>query len=239
MARVANNGGGLNTWIGDLKALRIYNVALIVSSLALFGFGRRSSLIRPSFLIVAGITTAIVAALQDAAFAMGYGSEYAVRKHTFAIIGLLAAILISLLGETLARSIATLRKSTTRSTLGSSTMISSTAAAIAVYELAFPHSSDISAFLNYQAEIRAKPSLSGIAISKNADFANWQNYVVSLVDLSNPIDLAVQRNLEIDIPYSGPLPMFELVSRQKVVPAECVEPVTLTFSQIVRVDCIH
>lgn len=236
MARIADNGGGIDAWIGDLDTLRRYNMLLFCLSTVSLLLARKSTLVRPHFLASVALASATVASLQDLALSIGFGSEYAVRKHTYAIIGLLGAVCISLSVEILTRALPGKFDLKALGSLSSGALTSLTAFA-AVYTLISTHAKSQIAFLRYQNEIRENTSLRGTALSSNDDFATWQNYAVTFVDLGNSIDLAVKHNLGIDVRYGGPMPSLELISINRPVEPNCKAPLPLVFSQLQRTNC--
>ncbi len=96
--KLAEHNGATNQAIG-LTTIAILAAALLAASLGLLALAvtRRLGLTRPLFIATAGLAT--VAAYSGQAllyFGFGMASEYAVRKHAYALMTLLAACLIAL-----------------------------------------------------------------------------------------------------------------------------------------------
>lgn len=230
MLRVAYNEGGVVPWIGTLSDLLLYNIALLVSSICLLFFARSKPVI---FLGIVALASSLIAGLQDFSHAYIYGSEYTVRKHTFAVITLLGAVVISLFMEGAER-LAPKLPDNTRPLMAAMAIVWAT---LATYTVIAPHAKDRSSFLAYQREIQLNPGLIGNAVSQNSEFADWQNYIVTLVDLHTDINLAVNTNMSQHVPYSGRMPDFAVISKSEAVKDGCAIESTLQLSKLIKYQC--
>ena len=237
-----NNGATRQTLslaaIGGLAAL-LFLASLALAALAL---ARKIGLTRPVFIATVGVAT-VSAYLAQAVLYFGFGeaSEYAVRKHAYAITTLLAVAAIALLVEGAERLIPRLRGARLPAFLaGGSAAI---AAAFLVTLILISHyAEDRTEFLAYQREVRGEPLLKGQTLSLNRAHPGEFNLAITVVDLDLPgglypfIPLVLGRSQPSGTPTV--FPRFALVSRTSSVSPGCklAEPV-LAHAAVTAYGC--
>jgi hypothetical protein len=178
------------------------------------------------FIATAGLATVAAYAGQALLyFGFGAASEYAVRKHAYALTTLLAAALIALAVEAAERKLPRL-SSRPLSSLAGGGPAAMIAAFATVFILISHYAEDRTPFLAYQQELHETPLLRGQTISLNRDFPPEFNLAASIVDLGlspelNPFVMVILRRSELD-PSVTNFPRFAIVSRNDAVPARCV-----------------
>ncbi len=224
--KLAEHNGATNQAIG-LKTIAIVAGLLLVASLGLLALAvpRKLGLTRPFFIATAGLAT--VAAYSGQAllyFGFSLASEYAVRKHAYALMTLLAAALVALVVEAAERVLPRLAARPLPALLGggAAAMI---AAFMTVFILMSHYAEDRTPFLAYQRELRANATLQGRTISLDRDFPPEFNLAASIVDLRLPPALGgfvmvILRRAELDRAVTE-FPRFTVVSSE-TVPARCV-----------------
>jgi hypothetical protein len=237
MIKISFNNGGFNPTIGSLSTLRMYDIILACVGLvllvqAIYSY-RRSSV----FLAAAALATALCSSLQDIALSLGLGSEYAVRKHTFAIVTILIFAVIGLMIEIF-------RHRSTRIAFRPSLptsfwpLIASAFSVFSIISILSVYAYDRSSFLALQSEVRQRTSLRGQTVALNEDLQPEFNYILSLVDFRLPMALAVAQNLSIATNYTGKPPEYALVSRMSSFPKECdITTEALSLSRLVLFNC--
>ncbi len=241
--KIAQHNGATNQAVG-LITIAAFAGALLVASLVLFGLAltRKLGLARPLFIATAGLATVVIYAGQSLLyFGFGMASEYAVRKHAYALTTLLAAALIALAVEALERALPRLPHYRLPSLIGGgpAAMI---AAFLTVFILISHYAEDRTPFLAYQRELGQTPILHGQAISLNRDYPPEFNLAASFVELKLPPELGpfvmvILRRRELDGSVTK-FPRFAIVSRNDEVPARCVShEVALTTATVVDYGC--
>ncbi|MGA7546261.1 MAG: hypothetical protein WBW08_10635 [Methyloceanibacter sp.] len=224
---IAEHNGATNQKIG-LITIAAIAVALLAASLGLLALAisRKTGLARPLFIATAGLATVAAYAGQALLyFGFGAASEYAVRKHAYALTTLLAAALIALAVEAAERKLPRL-SSRPLSSLAGGGPAAMIAAFATVFILISHYAEDRTPFLAYQQELHETPLLRGQTISLNRDFPPEFNLAASIVDLDlspelNPFVMVILRRGELD-PSVTKFPRFAIVSRKDAVPARCV-----------------
>jgi hypothetical protein len=224
---IAEHNGATNQAIG-LLTIAAFAGCLLVASLVLLGLGitRQLGLARPLFIGTAGLATVAAYAGQALLyFGFGAASEYAVRKHTYALTTLLAVAFIALAMEAIERRLPQ-RLSQHLPSFAGGGPAAMLAAFLSVFILISHYAEDRTPFLAYQRELRGAPLLQGQTISLNRDYPPEFNLAVSYVDLGLPPELGpfvmvILRRGGIDSSVTT-MPRFAIVSRNDTVPARCV-----------------
>jgi hypothetical protein len=242
--KIAEHNGATNQAIGLITIASLAG-CLLLASLVLLGLGvtRKLGLARPLVIATAGLAT-VVAYTGQALLYFGFGaaSEYAVRKHAYALTTLLAAALIALAVEAVERGLPRLLPSQRLPSLAGGGPAAMIAAFLTVFILMSHYAEDRTPFLAYQRELRDAAILRGQTISLNRDYPPEFNLAASAVDLGLPPELGpfvmiILRRRELDSSVTM-FPRFAIVSRNDAVPARCVSHAAeLTTAILIDYGC--
>jgi hypothetical protein len=240
--KVAEHEGGNNQTISQ-GVIAVFAGLLFFASLALLALAATGNLglLRPAFIPAAGLAS-VVAYLAQALLHFGWGiaSDYAVRKHAYALTTLLAVAAIALVMEAVTRRASLIARYRMAAPLGDGMAIA--AALVTVLLLISHYAEGRRDFLAYQREIRGLPALASETLSLDRDFPPEFNLAISVVDLKLAPELApfhriIMGRTELKNPVNR-YPHLAIVSRSAVIDPTCIrhEP-KLSLGLLVDYGC--